>query len=103
MLQRTVRMLNLRYAHGCHRRMLIGAIAGNPAAFESACEYRFCRTCQEIFFASAKQPDRVHANHSWFSLPSLNPDGSMILARAFQRFIKRWSPERQNELERFAS
>ncbi len=83
-------------------RMLIGAIANNPASFESAGEYRCCRTCEKIFFTSAKQPDATHDTHSWFALPSLNPDGSNRLLRAFQRFIKRWSEERQEQLERFA-
>jgi len=83
-------------------RMLIGAIAGNPASFNGAGEYRFCRTCEVIFFTSAKQPDTSHDDHSWFVLPALNPDGAGKLARAFQRYITRWSPERQEELERFA-
>jgi hypothetical protein len=83
-------------------RMLIGAIANNPAAFEGAGEYRCCRTCEQIFYTSAKQPDTAHATHDWFALPSLNPDGSKILERAFQRFITRWTPERQEQLETFA-
>jgi hypothetical protein len=83
-------------------RMLIGAIANNPAAFDSAGEYRVCRTCQQIFYTSAKQPDTSHDDHDWFVLPSLNPDGSNILVRAFQRFIKRWPEERQEQLDRFA-
>ncbi len=84
-------------------RMLIGAIANNPAAFDSAGEYRICRTCQQIFYTSAKQPDTSHDAHDWFVLPSLNPDGSNILVRAFQRFIARWPKERQEQLDRFAS
>jgi hypothetical protein len=83
-------------------RMLIGAIANNPAAFDSAGEYRICRTCQQIFYTSAKQADASHDTHDWFALPSLNPDGSNILVRAFQRFIKRWPEERQEQLDRFA-
>jgi hypothetical protein len=83
-------------------RMLIGAIANNPAAFESAGEYRCCRTCELIFYTSAKQPDISHDTHDWFAMPSLNPDGSKILERAFQRFITRWTPERQEQLETFA-
>ena len=83
-------------------RMLIGAIANNPAAFGEAGEYRFCRTCDLIFFTSARAPDTAHDDHSWFALPALNPDGSNILTRAFQRFIKRWPAERQEQLERFA-
>ena len=83
-------------------RMLIGAIANNPAAFESAGEYRCCRTCELIFYTSAKQPDTTHDTHDWFAMPALNPDGSKILERAFQRFITRWTPERQEQLETFA-
>jgi hypothetical protein len=84
-------------------RMLIGAIANNPAAFDSAGEYRICRTCQQIFYTSAKQPDTGHDAHDWFALPSLNPDGSNILVRAFRRFIERWPKERQEQLDRFAT
>lgn len=83
-------------------RMLIGAIANNPAAFEGAGEYRCCRTCELLFYTSAKQPDTTHDPHDWFVMPSLNPDGSKILERAFQRFITRWTPERQEQLETFA-
>jgi hypothetical protein len=83
-------------------RLLIGAIAGNPASYEGAGEYRFCCTCQCIFFTSAKQPDHIHDDHSWFALPALNPDGASKLARAFQRYITRWPEQRQAELERFA-
>ena len=83
-------------------RMLIGAIAGNPADFQGAGEYRYCRTCTQIFLTSLSQPDTSHDTHDWFALPSLNPDGSQILGRAFQRFIVRWTPERQLELENFA-
>lgn len=83
-------------------RMLIGAIANNPAAFDGAGEYRCCRTCEQVFFTSAKQPNPAHDDHDWFPLPSLNPDGSNILTRAFQRYIKGWSQERQEQLERFA-
>ena len=84
-------------------RMLIGAIANNPAVFDGAGEYRCCRTCEAIFFTSAKQPDSTHDQHDWFVLPSLRPDGSKILERAFQRFIQRWTTERQEQLEKFAS
>jgi hypothetical protein len=83
-------------------RMLIGAIASNPAAYEGAGEYRCCRTCELVFFTSARAPDTAHDDHDWFTLPALNPDGSNILARAFQRYIKRWPPERQEQLEQFA-
>jgi hypothetical protein len=82
--------------------MLIGAIANNPATFEGAGEYRCCRTCEQIFYTSAKQPETTHDAHDWFALPSLNPDGSKILERAFQRFIARWTAERQEQLETFA-
>ena len=84
-------------------RMLIGAIAGNPADYQGAGEYRYCRTCTQIFLTSLRQPDTSHDTHDWFALPSLNPDGSQILGRAFQRFIVRWTPERQLQLENFAS
>jgi len=83
-------------------RMLIGAIANNPAAFDGAGEYRCCRRCEAIFYTSAKQHDSTHDTHDWFSMPSLNPDSSKILERAFQRFIKGWPAERQEQLEKFA-
>jgi hypothetical protein len=82
--------------------MLIGAIANNPAAFDSAGEYRCCRTCEQIYFTSAKKPDATHDTHDWFALPALNPDGSKKLETAFQRFIKRWPEERQEQIEKFA-
>lgn len=84
-------------------RMLIGAIAGNPADFQGAGEYRYCRTCTQIFLTSARAPDAAHDAHNWFALPALNPDGSQVLGRAFQRFIIRWTPERQAQLEKFAT
>jgi hypothetical protein len=80
-------------------RMLIGAIANNPAAFDGAGEYRCCRTCEQIFFTSAKQPDHAHDAHDWFALPSLNPDGSNILIRAFKRVKNRWPPDRHEHDE----
>jgi hypothetical protein len=83
--------------------MLIGAIAGNPGSYEGAGEYRYCRTCDRIFYTSAKQPDVTHSEHRYFALPALNPDGSQKLATAFKRFIGRWSAERQAELEKFAT
>jgi hypothetical protein len=82
-------------------RMLMGSIANNPGAFDGAGEYRCCRTCEQIFFTSAKKHDTTHDQHEWFALPALNPDGSKILERAFQRFIKRWPQERQEQLEKF--
>ena len=87
---------------GLTDRMLIGAIANNPAAFDGAGEYRCCRSCEQIYYTSAKKHDTAHDAHEWFPLPSLNPDGSKILERAFQRFIKRWTAERQEQLEKFA-
>jgi hypothetical protein len=87
---------------GLTDRMLIGAIANNPAAFEGAGEYRCCRTCEQIFYTSAKQPDTSHDQHDWFALPALNPDGSKKLEVAFQRFIVRWPAERQQQIEKFA-
>jgi hypothetical protein len=84
-------------------RMLIGSIANNPGVFGGAGEYRCCRTCEMIFYTSAKKHDPTHDEHDWFSLPSLNPDGSKLLERAFQRFITRWSDERQAQLEKFAT
>ncbi|ABU58727.1 hypothetical protein [Roseiflexus castenholzii] len=83
-------------------RMLIGAIASNPADFNGAGEYRCCRTCMVIYFTSAKNPDTTHKGHDTFALPALNPDGSGKLVRAFQRYIERWTPERREQLERFA-
>jgi hypothetical protein len=83
-------------------RMLMGAIAGNPAAFDGAGVYRYCRTCEVIYYTSAKKPDLTHEQHAVIDLPSLNPDGSGKLVTAFQRFIIRWTPERQAELEKFA-
>lgn len=88
---------------GITDRMLIGAIANNPAIFEGAGEYRCCRTCEAIYFTSARKPDLAHDAHDWFALPSLNPDSNKMLERAFQRFIKRWPAERQEQLELFAS
>lgn len=87
---------------GLTDRMLIGAIANNPGAFDGAGEYRCCRTCEQIFFTSAKKHDSAHDAHDWFVLPSLNPDGSKKLETAFKRFIQRWPAERQEQLERFA-
>ncbi|MBC8160659.1 MAG: hypothetical protein H7Z42_05505 [Roseiflexaceae bacterium] len=83
-------------------RMLIGAIAANPADPNGAGEYRYCRTCALIFITALKRPDTSHDAHNWLALPALNPDGSQILARAFKRFILGWTPERQAELAKFA-
>lgn len=83
-------------------RMLIGAIASNPGAFDGAGEYRCCRTCMVIYYTSAKKPDTAHTEHDTIPLPALNPDGSGKLARAFQRYIERWPSERREQLDRFA-
>jgi hypothetical protein len=83
-------------------RMLMGAIASNPGAYEGAGEYRYSLTSDEVYFTSAAAPDKAHADHDWIPLPALNPDGSGKLVRAFQRFIVRWSAERQEQLETFA-
>lgn len=82
-------------------RMLIGAIAGNPAAYEGAGEYRYSRTHDQIYFTSARSPHAFDSD-DWFSLPALSPDGSNKLVIAFQRFIKSWPAERQAQLEQFA-
>jgi hypothetical protein len=84
-------------------RMLIGAIASNPAAYEGAGEYRCCRACLAIYFTSAKQPETTHDGHDTFALPALNPDGSGILVRAFQRYVTGWPDERREQIERFAA
>lgn len=83
-------------------KMLMGAIAGNPAKYDGPGEYRYSVTHQEIYFSSAAQPDPKD-NDVWFALPSLNPDGSKRMERAYKQFIKRrWKPSRQQELEDFA-
>ena len=84
-------------------RMLIGAIASNPAAPAGAGEYRCCRTCESIYYTSDAKPDASHDGHDSFALPALNPDGSGILARAFQRYVEGWPAERREQIERFAS
>ena len=84
-------------------RMLIGAIANNPAVYEGAGEYRCCRSCETIFFTSAANHDATHDAHDWFALPSLNPDNNKVLVWAFKRFISQWPQERQEQLEKFAS
>ncbi len=83
-------------------RMLTGAIANNPGKYDGDGEYRYSISHRTIYFTSASKPDPKD-NEPWFALPSLNPDGSRRMELAFQRFIKRrWSPSRQEELERFA-
>lgn len=83
-------------------RMLMGAIAGNPAKHDGPGEYRYSITHEDIYFSSAESPDPKD-NEQWFALPSLNPDGSKRMERAFKHFIKRrWVPSRQKQLEDFA-
>lgn len=83
-------------------RMLVGAIASNPARYDGPGEYRYSVTHKTVYFTSAARPDPKD-NDRWFPLPSLNPDGSKRMEKAFQEFIKRrWPPSRQKELERFA-
>lgn len=83
-------------------RMLMGAIAGNPAKYDGPGEYRYSITHQEIYFTSASNPDEKD-NDQWFPLPALNPDGSKRMEIAFKHFVKRrWVPSRQKELETFA-
>lgn len=83
-------------------RMLIGAIAANPGRYDGAGEYRYCRTCDAVFFTSAAKPDPTHTTHASVALPALNQDGSERLTRAFQAFIQRWPEPRRAELELFA-
>lgn len=83
-------------------RMLTGAIAGNPGKYDGPGEYRYSITHQEIYFSSASNPDPKD-QEEWFPLPSLNPDGSKRMERAFKHFIKRrWVPTRQKQLKDFA-
>lgn len=84
-------------------RMLIGAIASNPGNYEGDGEARYCRQCDQIYFASSKKPAPEHDGHDTVLLPALNPDGSKRMATKFQEFIKRWTPERQDELDRFGT
>ncbi len=83
-------------------RMLLGAIASNPARYDGPGEYRYSIPHKTIYFTSSANPDPKDED-PWFPLPSLNPDGSKRMERAFQEFIKRrWPPSRQDELDRFA-
>jgi hypothetical protein len=55
-----------------------------------------------LYFTRAAEPDPKD-NEPYFTLPSLDPDGSRRRELAFRAFIKRrWPPSRQRELERFA-
>lgn len=83
-------------------RMLMGAIAGNPANYEGSGEYRYSVTRDEIYYTKASEPD-PRDWETWIPLPSLNPDGSQRMERAFKHFIaRRWVPSRQQELRAFA-
>lgn len=83
-------------------RMIMGAIAGNPARYDGPGEYRYSIPHKEIYFSSASEPDPKDET-PWFALPSLDPDGSKRKERAFKHFIRRrWIPSRQKQLEDFA-
>jgi hypothetical protein len=83
-------------------RMIVGAIANNPAKYDGDGEYRYSIPHQTIYFTSAREPDPMD-EEPWLALPSLDPDGSKRKERAFRNFIKRrWKPSRQQELETFA-
>lgn len=84
-------------------RMLIGSIASNPGDYTRAGQARYCFTAQRIYFSNASDPAPEDANNNFIDLPALNPDGSKKLMTAFQRFIKKWPAERQDELERFGA
>lgn len=83
-------------------RMLTGAIANNPANYQGDGEWRYSIPHQALYFSKASEPDPKDGE-AFFVLPSLNPDGSRRMERAFQSFMRRrWLPSRQRELERFA-
>jgi hypothetical protein len=83
-------------------RMLTGAIANNPANYDGDGEWRYSIPHKSLYFTRASAPD-PRDNEPWFTLPSLNPDGSRRMELAFQQFIsRRWTPSRRAELERFA-
>jgi hypothetical protein len=80
----------------------MGAIAGNPARYDGAGEYRYSLTHQTIYYTSAAKPDPKD-KETWLPLPALNPDGSKRMEIAFKHFIqRRWPPGRQKKLEEFA-
>ncbi|PDV99749.1 hypothetical protein [Candidatus Chloroploca asiatica] len=84
-------------------RMLTGAIANNPSHYDGDGEWRYSIPHQTLYFSKATDPDPRDAE-PFFALPSLNPDGSHRMERAFRAFIKRrWLPSRQQELEQFAA
>lgn len=83
-------------------RMLTGAIANNPANYDGDGEWRYSIPHRALYFSRAAEPDPKDAE-PYFALPSLNPDGSQRMERAFRAFIeRRWPPSRRGELERFA-
>lgn len=83
-------------------RMLTGAIANNPANYDGDGEWRYSVAHKTLYFSKASDPDPKDSE-PFFAIPSLNPDGSKRMERAFQAFIsRRWPPSRQHELERFA-
>ncbi|NNJ08772.1 hypothetical protein EKD04_000345 [Chloroflexales bacterium ZM16-3] len=83
-------------------RMLTGAIANNPANYDGDGEWRYSIPHKTLYFTRASAPDPKDSE-PWFSLPSLNPDGSRRMELAFLQFIqRRWPPSRRAELERFA-
>jgi hypothetical protein len=83
-------------------RMLTGAIANNPANYQGDGEWRYSIPHKALYFTRAAEPDPKD-NEPYFTLPSLEPDGSRRRELAFQTFIRRrWPPSRQRELERFA-
>jgi hypothetical protein len=83
-------------------RMLTGAIANNPSNYHGDGEWRYSIPHKTIYFTRAAAPDPKD-QEPFFTLPSLNPDGSQRMERAFQEFIRRrWPPKRRADLERFA-
>jgi hypothetical protein len=84
-------------------RMLTGAIANNPANYDGDGEWRYSIPHKALYFTKAAEPDPKD-DEPYFTLPSLEPDGSKRRELAFQAFIRRrWPPSRQRELERFAT
>lgn len=83
-------------------RMIIGAIANNPANYDGDGAYRYSIPHETLYFTSASDPDELD-NEAWIAVPALDPDGSRRKEKAFKNFIRRrWKPSRQRELETFA-
>lgn len=83
-------------------RMLTGAIANNPANYAGDGEWRYSIPHRVLYFTRAAESDPKDSE-PFFTLPSLNPDGSRRMELAFQAFMsRRWPPSRQRELARFA-